>query len=165
MSTDCFSDLYADFSDYHLATLIPQITKMNFVKPQPSRFFPQKFTKTDKIQTTAHILLSASCRIQCDRLQHIWPVTGRSCHFKSIFADTHHLGNVSPWQPLPYYHQYLVNFIKYALSAYFLQQGLFLFICGFGQRVRCLWRNTELTPKNEHVKLITRWKHVPDTIG
>ncbi len=35
----------------------------------------------------------------------------------------------------------------------------------FGQRVRCVWRNKEPTPKGEDVKLITQWKHVPDTIG
>ncbi len=34
-----------------------------------------------------------------------------------------------------------------------------------GQRVRCMWRNKELTPKGEDVKLITHRKHVPDTIG
>ncbi len=33
-------------------------------------------------------------------------------------------------------------------------------ICGFGQRVRCMWRNKEQTPKGEGVKLITQWKHV-----
>ncbi len=34
-------------------------------------------------------------------------------------------------------------------------------IWGFGQRGRCMWRNKELTPKGEDVKLITRWKHMP----
>ncbi len=29
----------------------------------------------------------------------------------------------------------------------------------FGQRVRCVWRNKELTPKGKDVKLITAWKH------
>ncbi len=38
-------------------------------------------------------------------------------------------------------------------------------IRGFGQWVRCVWRNKDLTPKGEDVKLITRWKHVPDMIG
>ncbi len=36
---------------------------------------------------------------------------------------------------------------------------------GFGQRVRCVWRNKELIPKGEDVKLITQWKHAPGTIG
>ncbi len=35
----------------------------------------------------------------------------------------------------------------------------------FGQRVRYVWRNKELTPKGEDVKLITQWKHVPHRIG
>ncbi len=34
----------------------------------------------------------------------------------------------------------------------------------FGQRVRCVCRNKELTPKGENVKLITWWKHVPDRV-
>ncbi len=38
-------------------------------------------------------------------------------------------------------------------------------ICGFFQGVRCVWQNKELTPKGKDVKLITRWKHVPDTAG
>ncbi len=41
----------------------------------------------------------------------------------------------------------------------------FLFIRGFLQKVHGVWRNKELTPKGEHVKLITRWKHVPYTVG
>ncbi len=36
-------------------------------------------------------------------------------------------------------------------------------IRGFGQKVRCGWRNKELTPKGEDV--ITRRKYVLDTIG
>ncbi len=38
-------------------------------------------------------------------------------------------------------------------------------ICGFRQRGCCMWRNKELTPKVEDVKLITRWKHMPNMIG
>ncbi len=38
-------------------------------------------------------------------------------------------------------------------------------IRGFGQRVRCVWRNKEPTPKGEDVKLITQGKHMPDTIA
>ncbi len=48
---------------------------------------------------------------------------------------------------------------------YTVKQGRLMPIRRFGQRVRCIWRNKELTPKVEDVKLITRWKHVPDTIG
>ncbi len=33
------------------------------------------------------------------------------------------------------------------------------------KRVRCVWRNKELTPKSDDVKLITLQKHVPVTIG
>ncbi len=33
----------------------------------------------------------------------------------------------------------------------------------FGQRLCHVWQNEELTSKGEDVKLITRWKHVPDT--
>ncbi len=38
-------------------------------------------------------------------------------------------------------------------------------ICRFGQMVRCVGQNKELTPKGEDVKLITWQKHVPNTIG